>query len=242
MGPFAVATTALAALAAVLPGGVVADKPYYTDLESYQAGDAGEKPEQRFHSSSIRTSLYQINYWDPSKIDTTAAPYMFMAGKYGKWGPSIVSSKDLSLIWADQSYNSLAQVAQTYDNWRGQRVLVTYSEGRVRIYDESYRQLYVYDARGDMLGFKPDSHEASLTHDGNILLFACPSRPADLTPVGGPMEGKISDCTIQEIEPESGQVVFQWATSEYFKPEDSVWPLSHDEAWDYCHLNSIEKV
>lgn len=242
MGFLSVATASVAALVAVLPSHVIADKPYHTNLESYQEGDLGETPSQGFHSApDIRAAVYQVNYWDPEKIDTDS-PYIFMAGKYRRWGPSIYSSKDLSLIWADQNYGGLAQTARTWDDFRGQRVMSTYSDGRVRVYDQNYKQLYVYDGRGDLAGGTPDSHEAMLTHDGNILMFLCPSLAVNLTAAGGPEQGKVSDCTIQEIEPDSGEVLFQWATSEYFKPEDSVWPVSHGEVWDYCHMNAVEKV
>lgn len=241
MGFLSAATVSVAALAALLPGRVMADKPYHTNLESYQEGDLGEVPIQGFHSApNIKAAVYQVNYWDPEKIDTDS-PYMFMAGKYGKWGPSIYSSKDLSLIWADQNYNGLAQTARTWD-FRGQRVMSTYSDGRVRIYDESYDQLYVYDGRGELQGVTPDSHEAMLTANGTILMFLCPARTADLSKVGGSTEGKIADCTIQEIEPDTGEVLFQWATSDYFKPEDSVWSFHNEDVWDYCHMNAVEKV
>lgn len=234
------ATAGVAALAAlVLPA--QADQPYYTNLQAYQDGSMGDVPLQSFHSSPIKAPVYQVNYWDPSKIDVEN-PYMFMAGRYGAWGPSIVSSRDLSLVWADQSYANLAQTARTWD-FRGQRVLSTYSDGRVRIYDQNYKQLYVYDGRGDLNGVMPDSHEAMLTYDGHILMFLCPPRHADLSKVGGPRGGKqIADCTIQEVEPDTGKVVFQWETSSYFKPEDSVWKYHGEDVWDYCHMNAVEKV
>lgn len=241
MGFLSAATAGVAVLAALF-GRVTADKPHHIDLASYQDGDLSDTPTQGFHSSKIKASVFQVNYWDADKIDADS-PYMFTAGKFGKWGPAIYSSKDLSLIWADQNYNGLAQTARTWEGWRGhRRVMSTYSDGRVRVYDESYNQLYVFDGRGDLEGVTPDSHEAMLTHDGNILMFLCPARTADLTKVGGPKDGKIGDCTIQEVEPDSGKVLFQWATSDYFKPEDSVWPYANQNVWDYCHMNAVEKV
>lgn len=78
-----------------------ADAPYHLDLDSYQDGAMGKKPFQNFHSSPIRAPIYQINYFNPERIDPSS-PYLFLAGSYLRWGPSIVSSKDLSLVWADQ--------------------------------------------------------------------------------------------------------------------------------------------
>lgn len=244
MGFRSLATAGVAVLASLMPAPVVADKPYHTDLQSYQKGDLGETPSQKFKSSNIEATVFQVNYWNPDKVDTDS-PYIFMAGKYGKgWGPSIWRSDDLSLVWADQVYNGLAQTARTWDNWRGhQRVMTSYSDGRVRVYDQNYKQLYVFDGKGDLNGVVPDSHEAMLTADDTILMFLCPARDADLSKVGGPKEGKkIADCTIQEIEPDSGEVLFEWATSEYFAPEDSHSGYHDQDVWDFCHMNAVEKT
>ncbi|KAG9255288.1 ASST-domain-containing protein [Emericellopsis atlantica] len=243
MGIPRLAAVSIAAASSLFTTPVSADKPYHTDHGSYQNGALGDIPTQSFHSSKVKAPVYQVNYWDPDKIDTDS-PYMFMAGKYGKWGPSIVSSKDLSLVWADQSYNGLAQVARTWEDWNGHgRVMSSYSDGRVRVYDQNYKQLHVYDGRGDLNGVVPDSHEAALTNDGHILMFLCPARDADLSKVGGPAEGKrIGDCTIQEIVPDTAEVVFEWATSDFFRPEDSVWKYNNEDVWDYCHMNAVEKT
>ena len=237
-------TTAAASVAAALvilsPSPVLADAPYHVDSQSYQDGALGEIPKQTFHSSSIVAPRYQVNYWNHDKVDTDSR-FMFMAGEYGKWGPSIVSSRDLSLVWADQRYDGLAQIARTWD-LNGTRVMTSFSDWSVRVYDESYRQIHTFGGRGNLKGKIPDSHEAGLTHDGHVLLFVCPSRRANLTVVGGPEHGHISDCTIQEIEPTTGDVLFQWATSEYFGPEDSYMKYKNEKLWDWCHMNAVEKV
>lgn len=243
MGFLSKAAASVAALsAALLPAQVSADKPYHIDHFGFQDGDLGEAPVQRFHSSDIEAPVYQINYFNPEKVDTDT-PYLFMAGRYRQWGPSIVSSKDLSLIWADQHYNGLAQIARTWDNFQGRRVMSSYSDGRVRVYDESYKQLYVCEPQGDLHGTFPDSHEAQLTHDDTVIMLVCPARPANLTGVGGPEDGMVTDCHIQEIDPDTNEVLFQWGSLEYFTPEDSVMDYNPDEdAWDFCHMNAIEKV
>ncbi|KAF4119588.1 Arylsulfotransferase (ASST) [Geosmithia morbida] len=243
MGIFPAATASLAALAslaslAVLPA--AADSAYHLDLEAYQDGDLGDVPIQSFHSSGIKAPVYQVNHWDPTKIDHDS-PYMFMAGRYGQWGPSIVSSKDLSLVWADQHYDGLAQTARTWD-FRGRRVMTSYADGHVRVYDESYKQIYVFAGRGDLSGLTPDSHEAMLTADGHLLMILCPTRDADLSAVGGPKDGKLADCTIQEVDPDTTEVIFEWATTRYFAPEDSEWEYRGEDVWDFCHMNSVEKT
>jgi hypothetical protein len=220
---------------------VGADQPYHIDLDSYQNGALGETPQQSFYSSPITAPIYQINHFNVDKIDTSS-PYMFMAGHYDRWGPSIVSSKDLSLVWADQNYDGLAQTARTW-TFKGRRVMTSYSDDRVRIYDENYKQLHVVKPEGSLDGIAPDSHEAMLTTDDTVLMIVCPIKEVDLSGVGGPKEGgKVADCHVQEVDPETNKVLFQFATLDYFAPEDSVMEYSNEDVWDFCHMNAVEKT
>lgn len=242
MGVSSVLTASLAALVALLPTHVAADKPYLTDHETFQGGNWGDAPKQGFHTSSLHAGWYQINHFDVDKIDQSS-PYIFMAGRYGNWGPSIVSAKDFSLIWADQHYGGLAQAARSWDDFRGQRVLSVFSGGAVRIYSQSYELLYSITPKGDLEGMHPDSHEAMLTKDGTVLMIVCPSHEVDLTNVGGPATGKrVGNCHVQEVDPVTDEVLFQFATLDYFKPEDANWHYHNEDTWDFCHMNSVEKV
>lgn len=241
MGFSSVAATSLAALAALLPH-VAADKPYLTDHAAFQGGHWGEAPKQSFHSSDLKAGWYQVNHFDADKIDQQS-PYMFMAGRYGDWGPSIVSSKDLSLIWADQSYGGLAQTARVWDDFRGERVLSVYSGGAVRIYNQRYELIYSVTPKGSLDGVTPDSHEAMLTKEGTVLMVVCPHQEVDLTNVGGPASGKaVGNCHVQEVDPVTNEVLFQFATLDYFKPEDAEWDYHDEDTWDFCHMNAVEKV
>jgi hypothetical protein len=232
-------TLAIAALAA--PFLVGADAPYYTDLDSYQNSFLGERPRQHFHSSKVVAPVYQINHWDAAKMNATESPYLFMAGNYDGWGASIVSAKDLSLVWADQCCNGLAQAARSW-TYKGKNVLVVYVDGRVRIYDESYHVTHILEPQGSLSGLVPDSHEASMTFDDNVLMVVCPAVKVNLTSVGGPEEGRVLDCNVQEFDPDTKEVKFQFSTLSYFGVEDSVMEYKGEDVWDFCHMNSVEKV
>ena len=237
------ATANLAALLVLLSSQpAIADEPFFTDLEGYQDGKYGRKPVQTFHSSDAVAPIYQVNTFDMYKIDTDE-PYIFMCGNYGGWGPSIVSSKDLSLVWDGPHFGGLAQTTRSWENFHGQRVLTVYVGGAVRIFDQNYKEIHTVKPQGDLKGVTPDSHEAMLTEDGTVLLIACPGTPVDLTPVGGPASGKqVHNCHIQEMDPESNAVLFQWATLDYFSVEDSYWNYKGENVWDFSHMNSVEKV
>lgn len=235
--------TAAAAVAA-LALSVAADKPLHINHKSYQDGDLGEKPVQQFYSSPLKAAVWQVNKFDAEKVDTDS-PYMFLTGRYGEgWGPSIVSSKDLSLIWADQHYGGLAQTTRVWNNWKGHdRVMTVYSGGAVQIYNQEYELLYSVTPKGNLDGVMPDSHEAMLTDDDTVLMVVCPAREVDLSKVGGPAKGKkVAACHVQEVDPDTNKVLFQFNTLDYFKPEDSVWEYKGDDVWDFSHMNAVQKV
>ena len=243
MGFTSVATASFAALCALLaPHAVLADQPWSKDLKSYQEGNRGQKPVQHFFSSNVVAPVYQVNTFDVSKVDTSE-PYMFMCGNYGGWGPSIVSSKDLSLVFSHQVYGGLAQTARSWENFKGQRVMSVYVDGAVRIFNQDYEQIYAVVPQGSLKGVYPDSHEAMLTDDDTALLIACPATPVDLTSVGGPASGKqVSNCHVQEIDPDTNEVLFQFATLDYFSVDDTYWKYNNEDNWDFCHMNAVQKV
>lgn len=137
---------------------VLADTVLNTDLNAYQEGALGTEPNQTFYSAPLVVGpRYQSNTFDPQKIDaSTDSAYMFMAGKFPGvgWGPSIVSSKDLSLVWADQHYGGLAQATNTY-MFRGERVLVVFVDDAVRIISQEYKELYAVKPVGNFSRWHP---------------------------------------------------------------------------------------
>ncbi|KAL1887806.1 hypothetical protein Sste5346_009981 [Sporothrix stenoceras] len=222
-----------------------ADTPFNTDLNAYQEGALGTEPNQTFYSAPLVVGpVYQINTFDPKKIDaSTDSAYMFMAGKFPgvDWGPSIVSSKDLSLVWADQHYHGLAQATNTY-MFRGERVLVVFVDDAVRIISQEYQELYAVKPVGNFSHWHPDSHEAGLTADDTVLTIVCPNWETDMTAVGGPDNGIVANCLVQEIDPTNNELLFEWTTLDFFNVTDSVWDYHGEGVWDFAHMNSVEKT
>ncbi|KAJ5129044.1 hypothetical protein N7526_007210 [Penicillium atrosanguineum] len=70
--------------------------------------------------------------------------------------------------------------------------------------------------------------------------------PADLTAVGGPELGWLYDGVFQEIDIATGELLFEWRSSDFYPPESSYYPLNdrgHERTlgYDYYHMNSIDK-
>ncbi|KAI3319819.1 Arylsulfotransferase-domain-containing protein [Xylariaceae sp. AK1471] len=223
---------------------VVADVPHYTHLQSYQDGALGEAPSQTFVSSPLQAPIYQVNNLNTSKIDDT--PFIFITGKYDGIGPSIISSKDLSLIWADPQAQR-AQAARTYTLY-GQPVLGVFASDVVQIYNQYYDLIYRITPKGEFTSHDIDSHEALITPDNTIVMIIGKEVDANLTSIGRPGMEKVTNNWIQEVDPGSNEIKLEFDMRDYFDVNDSFWPWDgegpyhFDWAHDLWHLNSVEKT
>lgn len=187
--------------------------------------------------------IYQVNKFDAAKIDDSG--FIFLTGGYGGYGPSIISAKDLSLVYADQGYN-FAQAAHTATLF-GEQVLVVYAGDAVRIYNKHYELLYAVTPQGDLRGSFADSHEAHVTDDDTVALVVGRVEKADLSVIGKG-EDYLTNILIQEVEPRTNTVLFQFDLRSYFHVEDSFWPYDgsgpyqFSSAFDLWHVNSVEKT
>lgn len=70
--------------------------------------------------------------------------------------------------------------------------------------------------------------------------------PADISSAGGPEDGWLWDGTFQELDIESGEVLFEWRASEHIPFDEANRGRegngeSEDRPWDFFHINSIDK-
>ena len=133
--------------------------------------------------------------------------------------------------------------AQTYKGkpvltfWRGtsrQGIGV----GEMVMLDQSYRVIRRIRTPN---GFRPDLHEFKLTPQGTAIIISYPVVRTDLRKVKGARKGLAVDSVIQEIDLDTGLVVFEWhslgkiALTETF----SVPRGGPRLPFDYAHANSV---
>jgi Arylsulfotransferase (ASST) len=128
--------------------------------------------------------------------------------------------------------------------YRGKPVLTWY-EGQVLgpyggdfvIADTSYREVLRVKAAH---GFHADLHEILLTTRGTALITIYQEIASDLTSVGGPVDGRLVEGIVQELQLPSGHVLFEWRSSEHVAVDESFQTqVTKAGNVDYFHLNSI---
>jgi len=175
----------------------------------------------------------------------TAPGYLFLALKEGagEHGPMILDGRG-RLVWFGKYISARDFRAQRYRGrpvltwWEGS-VVFGHGEGEYVVFDDSYREIARVRAGN---GYKGDLHEFVITPQDTALLTAYEAVPADLSPVGGSKEGVAWDGIAQEVDIETGNVLFEWHSLEHVGVEESYVHPPDDPtyAYDYFHINSID--
>jgi hypothetical protein len=173
---------------------------------------------------------------------------IFVAPKRGatQQGPMILDEAG-RLVW----FRPLRGDAQAFDfraqSYRGEPVL-TWWEGRMAVYrgagvgrivDTSYRPVATVRAAN---GYDMDAHELTLTPSGTALVMSYVVVPWDLSKLGGLRDGLVEDNVVQEIDVETGALLFEWhalgsiGLGESYRPA----PRERNKIHDPYHLNSID--
>jgi hypothetical protein len=213
------------------------------DWISTIASSGREGSAQSFRS---RPDLHPPVVGDNVEANDEVAPgYVFVAVKKGTGqdGPMIMDNQG-RLVWFSKDRYATDFKVQTYKGepvltwWQG-GIVAGHGEGEYVIFDSSYREVRRVKAGN---GYKGDLHEFSITPRDTALLTIYNESRTDLSPIGGRRDGPVWDGIAQEIDLETGEVLFEWRSLDhvgvgesYRGPEDDP-----EEPVDYFHINSIE--
>jgi hypothetical protein len=188
----------------------------------------------------------------PPAVDVTtsrpgAAPgLVFVAPKAGRGqdGPMILDGAG-HVVWFKPAGNREEATdfrVQTYQGrpvltwWQG-RLVGGEGRGEGVIYDEHYRPVRRVRAGN---GFSADLHEFLLTPQGTALLLSYDRVKMDLRSYGGSRDGTVVDGVVQEVDIDTGLVLFEWHSVDHIPLSDSTARAPKgSEGWDYVHLNSV---
>ena len=117
-----------------------------------------------------------------------------------------------------------------------------YGEGRGQgvIADRNYKTIATVQAgNGEFV----DLHEFLLTDRGTALITIYSRARRDLTEFGGGRDDLVTQGMVQEIDIETGKVLFEWESLDDVELDESHWPLPSGDipSWDYFHINSVDE-
>jgi hypothetical protein len=107
------------------------------------------------------------------------------------------------------------------------------------IYNDHFHQIATVKAGN---GLHADGHEFLITPWDTALILAYTSATADLSSIGGPANQTVTNGVVQEIDIETGTVLFQWNSQDHVPFSESQHPLpaSASTPWDWFHINAIK--
>jgi hypothetical protein len=110
--------------------------------------------------------------------------------------------------------------------------------GEMVVLDQSYRVIRRIRTAN---GFRPDLHEFKITPQGTAILITYPVVRTDLRKVKGARKGLAVDSVIQEVDLDTGLVVFEWhSLGRIPLTETFSIPRGGPRApFDYAHANSV---
>lgn len=162
---------------------------------------------------------------------------------------AMITDADGDLVWwyspADE--RSIANLFVT--RLHGQPVL-TWFEGEAPytpgwflgewvVVDRSYRQVARIRAGN---GLQADVHELALTDRGTAWVVAYQPLVRDAVVSGGKPDSVVLDGVIQEVDVETGDVLFEWHSLDHVPLEWSVLGVPESGPFDYAHINSVQEA
>ena len=123
--------------------------------------------------------------------------------------------------------------------WQGKTYTFGYGTGVNIVANSNYKTVAVIKAGN---GLQADEHEFLLTPQGSAFVLAYSPVTTNLTSGGGSAAGIALDCVIQEIDPHTGLVMWEWHSLGHVDVSESYSKLPGlaTNPFDYFHINSLD--
>jgi hypothetical protein len=175
--------------------------------------------------------------------DTAAPGYIFLAPEEGdaRQGGSMIVDDRGEVVWFRPLQGRYGRPHDfKVQSYRGKPVL-TWMDGvkEYVIFDHAYREIARLSAGNGRNG---DHHEFLISPQDTALITIYNAVPWDLSSIGGSRSGVVWQGIVQELDIESGEVLFEWHSLEHVGIDEAYATVSQDgrPGLDYFHINSIE--
>jgi hypothetical protein len=155
---------------------------------------------------------------------------------------------DGALVWFDPLPRDTFATNFRVQQYRGQPVL-SWWQGDISVHgfglgegliDNSDYTTIAHVRAGN--GLREDLHELQLTPQGTALITAYDPVYCNLSSIGGPANGAVTDGVLQEIDVKTGLVMYEWTSLDHVGLRESYAPVnvsSTADPFDFFHINSI---
>lgn len=154
---------------------------------------------------------------------------------------------------------SIANAGLDWSGYNTEGLNIGHGYGQVNFLDDTYSKFIVDPNLGlnkltntTVANWSMDIHEHQLTPRNTLLVSAYNNTPYDLSSLGGPANGWITDSLFFELDIATWDVLFQWTALDHIDPSTSHQPLSipslnitfgsKQAPWDWFHINSVDIV
>ena len=125
--------------------------------------------------------------------------------------------------------------------WQGYIPPQGFGQGEEIIVNANYQEIEHVRAGN---GYSADLHDFKITPQGTALLTVFNPIDCNLSVVGGPSGGAVTDSVFQELDMRTGLVRREWHSLDHVPMADSYSLATHASAkwpFDYFHINSIDQ-
>ena len=179
--------------------------------------------------------------------------YVFVATKGGAPQAQLAMINNAGhLMYSNYFYRAATDFR--VQQYRGEPVLTfwqgvsatAHGSGMYTVLNQRYQQI----ASVQGVNVNGDLHEFQFTDDDTALITAYHAVRRNLSAVGGPRDGWVWDGVIQEIDIDTGRLLFDWRTLDHVPISESYVGINADgnagtgtidDPYDYMHLNSAAK-
>ncbi|KAJ5961316.1 uncharacterized protein N7479_008466 [Penicillium vulpinum] len=203
----------------------------------------------------------QLNITTPA-ADANGSEYIFitpysMGGTLERPGPYIYR-KDGDLVWAGTGYYAGFVANFHPTTYKGKQVLQAFQGNMDMSHGEGFGQHVLLDqSYQHVVTSTAGKHRVSSLHEFNVirgetaLIEVFYTTPANLSAYGGNSSQQwLGNGIFQENNIATGELIFEWNALEHVDPSESLVTLgstndnsglSPANAWDYFHINSLDK-
>ena len=243
-----------------------------SDSYTLVSNDGGIWPYRKYASSNATSPDFKIT----KSSDHVSDGLLFMTlannGIYGKPGVkqkgAVLMDLNSELVWfgpTGATSNFLKQHYQGEDvitTWTGTGSAASgggaaHGYGQVELLDSKYQtvkivcptasRLNIQAKAGANISCVADVHESFITESNTMLVTVYNVTRADLSSVGGPKDGWVSNSLAVELDIDTSEPLFIWDPLKHVPLNASHNPLdgsgsNSSDPWEWFHMNSIQSV